>query len=145
MKAATAGSMGALLRHMLRGPEVDRHLPDLSAHAILPSVRSVALRTLIEGRASWPEGYERKWIDKSHGLSRRVTRFGERALPDAPSPGPLIAQGARDRSPVVRRVAASGLIRHRDSLGNVADIIQLLALDSSRAVRERIEFLRHSQ
>jgi HEAT repeat protein len=57
----------------------------------------------------------------------------------------LIAQGARDRSAVVRRVAAGGLIQHRSSVSNLDEVVQLLAGDKSASVRERAEFVLREQ
>lgn len=101
----------------------------------------VALRALIEGRAVWPVGYERVWVDKVYGISRRVVRLAERPL-DRPLPvDALIQLGLGDRSAAPRRVAAEGLILHRHSLGDIAPLVEGLARDRNPSVRERAAFL----
>jgi hypothetical protein len=142
MMRATTGPMASLLRQALRRPEMDRHLPTLAAGAVQPALRAAALRTLIDGEASWPDGFERRWIDKSLGRWAPATRLGRRELPRFASIEALVGQGARDRSPAVRRVAADALVRHHARLANADALIALLAGDLSRAVRERIDFLR---
>ena len=136
-----SGPLGALLRYALQREGIDPYLPDLASKAFLPTVRAVALQSLIERCATWHIGFERRWVDKSFNITRRVAVFGSREFPHSRSVQALIAEGARDKSALVRKVAASGLIRHRSSLENVDPIIEALAADKNRAVRERAEFI----
>lgn len=138
---ATTGPMGRLLQAAARQPALDPHLPDLARRAALPVVRAGALRMLIAGRATWPMGFERQWIDKRYGLSRRVAVLGGR---DIARPCPLedlVALGAADRAIAVRRAAADGLVAHRARLANVDAVIGMLVDDASPSIRERIAFV----
>lgn len=138
--AAPTGPLARQLRQMLRQPALDRHLPRLAAQALQPAVRAVATATLIEGRASWPDGWERQWIDKRYGISRAVTLFGYRPVA-SPPPDAVLAAAVADRSAAVRRVAAIALIRDRSRFCNAAEMINTLAADPSPPVRERARFL----
>lgn len=144
---ATTGPMAALLRHALRTPAMDRHLPALASGAFLPSVRATALQCLIEGRARWPDGQERLWIDKSMGRYRLVPSFAERPLACSGTLEDLIRHGGTDRAAGVRKVAATALVRHWETLPHLADLVDALAGDRCRAVREAAAFIlrqRHS-
>lgn len=138
---AVTGPMGRIFRQSLRQPQLDRHLTTLAREATMPAVRVVALQTLLDGSAQWPIGFKCQWIDKSLGISRRVTDFAEREIERTDSLESLLETGAQDRSAAVRRVAASGLIRHRSTISNADAIIQLLRDDRSSAVRERVQFV----
>jgi len=138
---AKDGPMGTVLRRALQDPGLDHHLDRLSTAALLPHVRAVALQALIEGRAAWPIGRDRLWVDKRYGLYRLVPVFDERTISRPCSLEVLIDRGARDRSALVRKVAAAGLIQYRASLTNLDSIIQRLANDRNRTLRERIEFI----
>lgn len=139
---ARTGRMGKRLQRAARWSGLDPFLPDLARHAVLPSVRACALRFLIEERATWPEGYRREWIDKSYGLTRRVRVIGERRFVRTSELETLIAQGAQDRSAVVRRVAADGLAVHRAALGDrMHALVERLADDTSPSVRWRAAFI----
>jgi hypothetical protein len=135
------GPLGTILGYALEREGMDQYLPDLAANASLPTVRAVALRSLIERRATWRIGYARQWVDKRFGISRRVPVLGERQIIGSPPLELLIARGARDRSALVRRIAADGLINHRLALANIDPIVETLARDRNVSVRERAEFI----
>ena len=142
--SARTGPMARLLRHACRGPALDPALPDLARHAFLPGVRACALRFLIEERATWPEGTRREWVDKTYGLARRVRVIGERRFVRSADLEleTLIAQGAQDRSAIVRRVAGDALVRHRAASGDaMLLLVRRLADDKSPSVRERAAFI----
>jgi len=141
LRNARTGPMARILTHALRRPAMDRHLPSLAREAAMPAVRATALRSLIEGRAAWPVGFGAKWIDKSHGLTRRVRIFEERPLDRALPLEELAALGAADRAAAVRRVAAEALVRHHESLANADRLLALLLRDKSPSIRDRAEFV----
>ena len=141
VRTATSGPMGTLLRHALRRPEMDRHLLNLATTARQPAVRVVALRSLIEGRVTWPIGVERQWLDKVYNKSRRIPLIAGREIARLVSLEALITRGARDQSAAVRRVAADGLIRHRSLASDLDEVVRLLAGDRSASVRERAAFV----
>lgn len=123
---------------------MDRHLPTLARIALQPAVRAKSMRCLIEGRATWPDGYAQQWISKPLGLSRRVAVTGGRdMLRKEPLEG-LLRLGAADRSPMVRKIVASALIEHRAVAAILPELVSRLAADRSSAVRGRIAFLLRS-
>ncbi len=135
------GPLASVLRYGLRSPSLDRHLNRIAFEAAQPSVRAVALNSLINGKAEWPAGYAWKWIDKSMGLRRRVTVFDDRNLSVAFSREDLIARGIDDRSAVVRRIALTGIIRHMPGTQKGREYASKLVGDRSPSVRERAEFI----
>lgn len=135
------GPMSTMLRHALRTSAIDVHLERIARDAVQPSVRAVALNTLINKKAEWPRGYDWQWIDKSMALRRRVTVFGHRELDVALSRSALIALGIHDRSAAVRRVALDGIMRHLLPAQEGRDYAALLVADRSPSVRERAEFI----
>ncbi|SFK36493.1 hypothetical protein [Methylorubrum salsuginis] len=142
LRTARTGRMGGTLRRACQWPGLDPDLPDLARHAALPSVRAWALRFLIEGRATWPEGTRREWVDKRYGLTRRVRVIGERRLAPTSDLKALIEMGAEDRSGAVRRVAADGLAVHRATLAEpMHALVERLADDKSPSVRWRAAFI----
>lgn len=129
--AATRGLVEAL-----RTPLLDSRLLDLAGRAASPSVRSLALRTLIDGEARLRIGF-----DPRYGLYRRVPLYAHRPTGRAASLDALIALGARDRSAAVRRIAADGLIKHRHTLEAPGALTALFLNDRSPSVRQRAEWL----
>lgn len=135
------GPTATVLRFALRGDGFDDYLPTISREAVQPEVRALAAKTLIDGFASWPNGWRWRWIDKSMGLRRREPTFARRDVATVVNRETLIADCARDKAAVVRKVAVASLIRV--SLGSVQaqEIASSLANDPSRSVRERAEFI----
>lgn len=137
----STGPQASTLRHALRTPALDRHLERISAQAVQPSVRALALNALIDGKAKWPSGTAWQWVDKSMGLRRRVTVFEHRPLTVAPPHGALIARGVNDRSAVVRKAALTGVIQHLPGTAEARAFAAQLVADRSPSVRERAEFI----
>jgi hypothetical protein len=137
----TTGPLAKLLRFAMRGPGLDAHLSKIAQDAVTPPVRLVALRSLIEARASWPIGFGREWIDKRYGLSRRVPLFAHRAFEHPQQPRDLILEAVDDRSPAVRRMAVDALIERQDLFPDIDEIAAVLATDASLAVRDRAGFI----
>ncbi|WP_150852002.1 hypothetical protein [Sinorhizobium arboris] len=137
----TKGALATELRYLLRGNGFDRHLLLLARHARQPNVRAVALKALIDGYATWPIGFGRKWIDKQFNLSRRIPLYAQRALTEQHSNDALISEGLRDKSAIVRRIAADALIERRQTFAGLDDVIAELGRDRSPAIRERADFL----
>ncbi len=139
------GPVGKVLTFALRHEEMDRYLLRISQKAIQPSVRALALRTLIEGRTLWPEGLRKEWIDKSMGRFKLAVAYRERPIVRPASLDSLIAQGAADQAAMVRRIAADGLVRYRASLNEVDQLTQKFAVDRSASVQERANFILKEQ
>ena len=75
------------------------------------------------------------------GLSRQVVRYRERPVDRPVAVEALVAYGATDRSALVRRIAADGLVQHRRSLRNLEDLLEILEADKDGLVRERAAFI----
>ncbi len=73
LRVGTTGPLAACLRHALRFAGIDAHLIELARHARQPSVRALAYRCLISGRADWVVGFEWMWIDKVFFVRRRAS------------------------------------------------------------------------
>jgi hypothetical protein len=140
MADSTVGPMSRALRAALRRPALDPYLPGLLRSARQPSVRAVALRTLLDAKARWQSGMRKNWIDKSLGIYRLEPDWLDRPVESPLSVEELVEIGACDRAATVRKVAASGLIAHFDALPNAGVLAERLSGDSSRTVRERARF-----
>lgn len=135
------GPLASVLRHALRTPALDRHLHRIAFDAVQPSVRAVALDTLINGMARLPAGFAWQWVDKSMGLQQKVKIFDERPLTIAYPRAELIARGVRDRSAAVRRVALTGIIRHLRGTPEAREHAAALIADRSPSVRAKAAFI----
>ncbi|WP_138918424.1 hypothetical protein [Nitrospirillum viridazoti] len=143
---AAHGPAGGVLRQALRQPYMDGHLPTLATDAIQPIVRMVALHTLIEGQAAWPEGWRREVINKPFNIYRSIPLYATRPIARPESKTYYLEQAARDRSVVVRRLAAATLAQ---ALGREKGavwkewrpLLARLEQDPDRSIRERIAFI----
>ena len=138
--ARPAGPMPKLLLRALRWPEMDAELPRLYREAVQPAVRAVALATLARGRARWPVGVEKKWVDKSLGRFVEVAVHDERPLAVAFDAAEFVRAGARDPAALVRRTAAQAMIDGGWGDPDSRELLERLAADPSPAVRERAFF-----
>ncbi len=145
IETAAVGSPSRVLTYILRDDKMDGYLLHLSQKALQPVVRAVALKTLINGYASWPDGFKYEWINKALGQRKRVVEFGAREITRPVSLELLIAQGAADKAAMVRRVAADGLVRYRKTLSNLDELVSIFAQDKTSAVRERAKFIIHER
>lgn len=141
IKTAKTGSPNRVLTYALKRENMDPYLLDLSRTARQPTVRALALRTLIQGYAVWQEGFHREWIDKSMGQFRRAPTYHQRELRFKEPLEPLVIQGAADKSAMVRRVAADGLVQHRHAFTNLGELVSIFVCDKSPSVRARAEFI----
>jgi hypothetical protein len=142
---AATGPLAAVLRAALRTRMLDPHLQRISSDAMQPSVRALALDTLINGKAEWPSGYTWQWVDKSMGKRHRVAVHDTREISVAVDRKALIDRGAGDKSAVVRRVALTGVIRHLRGAPEARGYAGRLLADRSRPVRERAEFIMRTE
>ncbi len=141
MTAETTGPQASTLRYALRTPALDDHLEKLAFRAVQPSVRALALGTLIDGKAEWPSGTAWRWIDKSMGLRRRETIFDHRLLATTSPRHVLIQRGISDRSAAVRKVALTGIIRHLLGTAESRVLAAPLAYDRSSSVQDKARFI----
>ncbi len=135
------GPLANRLRYLLRYAGYEQFLPALARQAVQPAVRALALKSLLDGRVSWPVGFEWKWIDKTYGLRRREPAFASRPIQHGEWLEDLIVQGLADRSPVVRRVAADALCEHRRKVPQAEHLIVGLAKDRNPSLRERASYM----
>jgi hypothetical protein len=142
-KQAT-GPLASILNHALRYPNIDPHLPRLATQAVQLSVRCLAYRCLLSGKATWPEGYEWIWVDKVYGRRRRVPKLEARDIKRDRPYAEFLREAIRDKSSWVRHLAAGAMIRNRGQLRDEDPLIEHLAKDSSPAVRSCADYmLRH--
>lgn len=142
LQERSTGPLATSLRHALRYPNIDEHLPSIAASAVQPSVRAAASQCLVSGKATWSLGFEWAWIDKVYGLRRRVPKLATRDIGRSRPAAEFIREAAHDRSPFVRRVAADALIAERSQLPDEEALIADLAKDRSSAIRSRADFMR---
>lgn len=135
------GPTAQLFKQALRSDRNDDRLLEFATEAASPQVRSIAMKALIEGKVQWVEGHQWVSIDKLYNKWRRRPLMQERALEPSLPVADILELAATDRSPVVRKVAADGLIRLRRQLPNTQQVALLLRDDKSRAIRERIEWV----
>jgi hypothetical protein len=139
--AKTAEIPAGALRGALSFGFLDNHLLSISRTAKRPEFRAVALKAIINSEVTWVTHYERQWVNKAYGITRRVPVLARRAIPRQAAVAVLIRQGAADRNPLVRRVAAHGLVQHAASLSDIKPLMALFDSDKSPSVRWNIEYL----
>ncbi len=135
------GPMSRVLRFALKIDALDPYLSNIAQNARQPAVRAVAARTLIDGLATWQEGWQWQWVDKPSGLRRRDPALRQRQISVPTNRERAIASSSRDRSGAVRKVAIAAAIRHELRSPATLRLAQSLKNDRSRAVRERAEFV----
>ena len=144
LRSQADGAMAASLRHLLRYPGSEDHLPMLAARAVQPLVRAVAYQSLITGKASWRVGYKWIWDDKAYGVKSLIPNFETRTIKRERSPLDYIAEGICDKSAFVRKTVADAVITVRRELPIEEGVITILTKDRNAAVRSRADFmLRH--
>jgi hypothetical protein len=144
MQEQQTGPFASCLRHALRYPEIDEHLPNLAVAAVQPSVRAAAYQCLISGRATWPVGYGWTWVNKIYGLRKRTRTLGSRDIQIASPAVEWIRKGIHDRSVLVRRIAADAMVGARAQIPDADRLIAVLANDRSSTIRSRADYmLRH--
>jgi len=139
--ATTVEISAAALRTALRFGLLDNHLSSMSLTARRPEFRAMVLKAMLDNEVTWVTHHERQWVDKRYGVTRRVPVLGRRSIVRPAPVDTLIRQGAADRSPLVRRVAAHGLVQHATSLGYIEPLVELFKNDQSPSVRWDIEYL----
>lgn len=129
------------LRAALMSPALDQHLLTLAMEAGSPSARMIAFRSLLSGEVRRRTGFERRWIDRTFNVYRRVPAFDRREIIRPLPLHDLIALAAQDRSAAVRRIAGDVLVQHRHDLPDIEALLARLRNDRSAAVRHRIAFV----
>jgi hypothetical protein len=135
------GPLPSALGHIIRYPEIDCHLEALAKNAINPGIRAIALRALIELQASFVNGTQWRWIDKSMGLKRKEPLIEHRQLTVIVQRDYLYQLGLGDKSAIVRRVALSGIIKFDRYESKYQRLASKYLSDSSASVRSRAAFI----
>lgn len=143
--STTSGPMATVFAQLGRAPIFDTYLNDIAKHAVQPSVRGKAYRSLLEGKMIWSEGWKWVWTDVRYCKGRFKPILSERKLTCVAPFLETLNMASIDRSSLVRNIAAEMLIRNLETLGNESlRLAQHFASDSSRAVSERGKFtLKH--
>lgn len=141
LRTRSTGPMATVTRYALREGSLDPYLEMLARDAVQPAVRAVAAQVLIDGYSTWPSGWTWRWVDKSMGVRRRETTYSHRPLDRSAPRIPTIEASANDPSAIVRRVAASSIIKHGIDPAAARRIAEPLLGDRSPSVRARAEFI----
>ena len=136
------GPLASQLRSLLRTEAFDTYLPMLAAKSRNPGVRILSLKTLLNGYAELPDGFETKWIDKVYNHSKRVPKFRKRPVIADINIANLVALCVMDPLTSIRRVAADAMIQKPDGFPLLKSHVELLLHDKNASVRERADFLR---
>lgn len=139
--SSVVGPSARLLKHSLKSPAMDGHLPRLASEAKQPSVRAVAVHALSASTVAWQTGWEWKWIDKSMGHRIQAPHIQSRALSVQIDRVSVVRAAARDRSGLVRRQSLDAIIRNDVPEAVGREIAESLAKDKSHFVRERAAFI----
>jgi len=140
--SSTSGPMSSILAQAGRTDKLDRYLNEIAKNAIQPSVRAKTYRCLLERKMTWFAGRKWTWTDKQYCKGRLEPILCERNLSVESPFIETLNLAARDRSPMVRRVAGEMLIRELKSIGAESiKIAELLASDPSSTVAERGRFV----
>lgn len=149
LKESRQSNLGILFRELSKDSWIDPYIIDMFRAAPLPHIRAMALEMMISQKARWPTGeVARIWIDRSMGEYRTEPVFQQRDLSVTEDPIKLLRAGAMDRSAIVRRYAADGVIALRDRM-DLRDDLETIALildnDPNIGVRNRINFFRRKR
>lgn len=139
------GPLGRILISALYDDRIDAYLPVLAQKARRADVRVVALRALVKEEARWPEGLEKKWIDKSMGQYRLAVRYNSRPLTVTEPVEALILAASMDRVATVRKVAMQALVDAPHLWRNMKSVVGRFAVDRSAAVRTGAEYILQHQ
>jgi len=135
------GPLGRILIAALSDDRIDTYLPVLAQKARRADVRAVALRALVKAEARWPEGLERKWIDKSMGQYRLVSSYNSRPLTITEPVAQLILIGSLDKVAIVRKAAMQALVDAPDLWPDMQSVIERFAIDRSAAIRTGADYI----
>lgn len=139
--STSSGPMPSLFSQLGRTSILDEFLDEIAELSIQPTVRAKAYRSQFEGRMFWVEGRKWVWTDIRYCEGKYKAIVSERKLSASTSPLDLINKSAKDRSPIVRRVAAEFLIQNLDELGDQAkSLADYFASDKSESVSDRGRF-----
>jgi hypothetical protein len=129
------------VRAALRLGLLDNHILDLVQTAKRPEHRAVILKSLVDREVTWVKYYGKKWVDKSYNISRRVPIFGHKPIIVTRPIEDLIRLGAEDRSTLVKKIAANGLVKYADSVSELDKLMTLFESNQSLSIKSCMEYL----
>jgi hypothetical protein len=142
LKTSTDNAVAPVMRLLLLSDRLDAALPLLLAarHYL---VRALAARTLMSGHAEIVAGRTEK-IEATYSGRHfsYVPKLVTRPITIASDVEGTLRLVAEDRATTVRKIAADGLIAHRDRLGDLDALLALFDREPNGAIRERIDFIR---
>lgn len=141
LMTSTSGPQTLILSQLMARTAIDDSLLEIAQSAVVPSLRAMAFRCVLEKKVRWRTGSN---LIVSKGYYRNIIVEPCYESRDISVKTPLIELlhlGLEDKSSIVRRVIAQAVIRELDTLGNDAQVfITKLAGDSAPSVRERGQF-----
>lgn len=140
--SAASGPAAHLLSQIGRSSRFDRWLGEIARHAVQPSVRARAYRSLVEQRTQWIEGRRWLWTDLQWCKGHFEWIRGERPLATDLHGIDALARASLDKSPTVRRMAADLLVRHWQSFGpQCAALAERFAADPFASIAQRGQYV----
>ena len=140
--STASGPMAAILAQAGQTPALDKYLREIANSAIQPSVRAKAYQCLLDGKIVWLAGRKRIWTDIRYCKSRLEPVFCNRPLTVASPFEETLQSASSDRSPIVRRIAGSVLVREWKQMGAFAfTLAEALSLDADAAVAAKGKYV----
>ena len=138
---ATSGPQTLILSQLMARAVMDDSLLAIAQSAVVPSLRAMAFRCLLEKKVRWRTGSSLT-VSKNYYHNTIVEPcYESRELSVITPLVELLHLGLKDKSSIVRRVIAQAVIRELDTLGKDAQFfITKLIDDSAPSVRERGQF-----
>ncbi|WP_411755244.1 hypothetical protein [Serratia sp. (in: enterobacteria)] len=135
---SSSGPVATIFVQAGRTAALDNFLAEIAETSVQPSLRAKAYRCQFESKFVWAEGLTWQWVDKVHGIRRRLPVLKERIISTTTPFIENLRMATTDRSPMVRRIAGEMLIKELDNIGDEAfKLANILASDTSQSVAER--------
>ena len=141
LTTATSGPQTLILSQLMARTAIDDSLLAIAQSAVVPSLRAMAYRCLLERKVRWRSG-SNLIVSKDYYRNIIVEPCYESRDISVKTPLiELLHLGLEDKSSIVRRVIAQAVIRELDTLGDDAQVfITKLECDSAPSVKERGQF-----
>ncbi len=135
------GPAATVLVQATRRSAIDKYLIRIANDSIQPAVRARAYKIVLDEQASWLEGRKWVWTDKYWCKGKYEPVLGTRKVSVDADQLQVLRKASKDRSPVVRRIAAASVIAKLAELGKEAlPLAKHLATDSYPSIAERGRF-----
>ncbi|MBL1436469.1 MAG: hypothetical protein COB08_009755 [Rhodobacteraceae bacterium] len=142
LRTSLHGPLPRQCRAMLRHDIFDAHLLELAHTAATPNVRAIALGALLNQRASWMIGRQKRWVDKFYGISRMDPIWAHRTITIPVSIPDLVYFGAQNRAAAVRRIVAYWLLKTDKPY---PEAVALLSKDKYPSIRKAMEYYKRKR